>query len=84
LLGADAKTEFLSAKLLRDLPANDQRQDYLRARTEVRNGELCVEAFTIQDSSMLSILAKAHALIVRMPNAPAIKAGDPVSLLPLE
>jgi molybdopterin molybdotransferase len=43
-----------------------------------------VEAFTIQDSSMLSVLAKADALIVRTPNAPAAKAGDPVRILPLE
>jgi molybdopterin molybdotransferase len=75
---------LLTAKLIRDLPANDQRQDYLRARTEIRDGDLYVEAFTIQDSSMLSILAKANALIVRSPNAPVAKAGDPVSILPLE
>lgn len=84
LLGADAKNELLSAKLLRDLPANDQRQDYLRARTEIRDGELCVDVFTIQDSSMLSILAEANALIIRPPTAPAAKAGDRVSILPLE
>jgi molybdopterin molybdotransferase len=84
LLGANAKTELLAAKLLRDLPANDQRQDYLRARTEARAGELCVEPFAVQDSSMLSILAQANALIVRSPNAPAAKAGDPVNILPLE
>ncbi len=84
LLGADAKTELLSAKLLRHLPANDQRQDYLRARTQIRDGELCVDVFTIQDSSMLSILAEANALIIRPPTAPAAKAGDRVSILPLE
>ncbi|MGN6147279.1 MAG: molybdopterin molybdotransferase MoeA [Rhizomicrobium sp.] len=84
MLGTDVKNELHSAKLVDDLPANDQRQDYLRARTEVRGGELYVEAFTIQDSSMLSILAKANALIVRSPNAPTAKAGDTVSILPLE
>jgi molybdopterin molybdotransferase len=84
MLGTDAKTELLSARLIRDLPANDPRQDYLRARTEIRDGECCVEVFDVQDSSMLSTLAKADALIVRIPNAPAAKAGDPVSILPLE
>jgi molybdopterin molybdotransferase len=84
LLGANTKTEFLAAKLLHDLPANDQREDYLRAQTEIRNGELCAEAFAIQDSSMLSILAKADALIVRPPSAPAAKAGDRVTVLPLD
>jgi molybdopterin molybdotransferase len=84
MLGTDAKTELRSAKLIGDLPANDQRQDYLRARTEIRGGELYAEAFAIQDSSMLSILAGADALIVRAPNAAAAKAGDPVSILMLE
>jgi molybdopterin molybdotransferase len=50
----------------------------------MRDGELCVEAFAIQDSSMLSILAKADALIVRAPNAAAAKAGDSASVLLLE
>jgi molybdopterin molybdotransferase len=84
MLGTDAQTELRSARLIRALPANDRRQDYLRARTQIRDGERCVEAFTIQDSSMLSVLAKADALIVRTPNAPAAKAGDPVRILPLE
>jgi len=84
LLGTDAKSELLAARLTQDLPANDQRQDYLRARVEVRDGELFVEAFAIQDSSMLSILAKADALIVRSPNAPAAKAGDRADILLLE
>ena len=84
LLGTNAKAELRSAKLLRDLPANDTRQDYLRARTEIRDGELFAEAFAVQDSAMLSVLAKANALIVRSPNAPAAKAGDRVSILPLE
>ncbi|HEY2034108.1 MAG TPA: gephyrin-like molybdotransferase Glp [Rhizomicrobium sp.] len=84
MLGDEAKTESLSAKLLRDLPANDQRQDYLRAGTKIRDGELYVEAFAAQDSSMLNTLAKSDALIVRMPHAPAAKAGERVQILPLE
>ena len=84
MLGAETRTESFSAKLLHNLPANDQRQDYVRARTEIRNGELCVEAFDVQDSSMLSTLAKSDALIVRAPNAPAAKAGERTRILPLE
>ena len=84
MLGTTAKAELLSAKLLRDLPVNDQRQDYLRARTEIRNGELYVESFQVQDSSMLSTLAKSDALIVRAPQAPAVKRGERVRILPLE
>lgn len=83
MLGTEAKAEPLSAKLLRNLPANDQRQDYLRAGTKIRGGELCVDAFDIQDSSMLSILARSDALIIRAPYAPAAKAGERVGIIPL-
>ena len=84
MLGTDAGAELHTAKLLRNLPANEQRQDYLRARATLRNGELCVESFDIQDSSMLSTLARSDALIVRAPNAPAANAGEPVQVLLLE
>lgn len=83
LSGAAQTDETRSARLISDLPANDQRQDYLRARTEIRDGELWVEAFAVQDSSMLKALAQADALIVRAPGAAAAQAGAPVSILPL-
>jgi len=84
LLGTETDVALRSAKLLRDLHQNDQRQDYLRARTEVRDGELYVEAFDVQDSSMQRILAQSDALIVRTPLAPPLKAGEPVTILMLE
>lgn len=83
LSGAAQTDETRSARLMGDLPANDQRQDYLRARTEIRDGELWVEAFAVQDSSMLKALAQADALIVRAPGAAAAQAGARVSILPL-
>ncbi|MFN3890536.1 MAG: gephyrin-like molybdotransferase Glp [Beijerinckiaceae bacterium] len=67
-----------------DLPGNDQRQDYLRATLAgVEEGKAVVTAFTRQDSSMLGILARAHALIVRPPHAPPAKAGEPCRYIPL-
>ncbi|HEY8949062.1 MAG TPA: gephyrin-like molybdotransferase Glp [Rhizomicrobium sp.] len=84
LLGTDTDVPLRSAKLLRDLRQNDQRQDYLRARTEVRSGELFVEAFDVQDSSMQRMLAQSDALIVRTPHAPPLKAGESVAILTLE
>jgi molybdopterin molybdotransferase len=84
LSGAAQTDETRSARLISDLPANDQRQDYLRARTEIRDGELWAEAFAVQDSSMLKILAESDALIVRSPNAPAAKTGEQVSIVQLE
>lgn len=79
--GADATRP---AVLGADLPANDQRQDYLRATLSgLEDGQPVVTAFTRQDSSMLGILAQAHALIVRPPHAPPAKAGEPCRYLPL-
>jgi len=62
-----------------DLPANDRRQDYLRASlARAGDGSWLVTPMQRQDSSMLSLLAAADALAVRPPNAPAAKAGDPI------
>ncbi|MGN6515749.1 MAG: molybdopterin molybdotransferase MoeA [Rhizomicrobium sp.] len=83
-LGTDTRQPLHSARLSRALPANDQRQDYLRARTEIRGGELWVEAFPVQDSSMLSIFAKADALSVRAAHAGALEPGARVDVLLLD
>lgn len=61
--------------------ANDQRQDYMRARVVERDGTLVATPSPIQDSSMLRILAEAQALVVREPFAPAAIAGDPCRIL---
>jgi len=65
------------ALLGRDLPANDERADYLR--TALKNGPdgLVATPFGIQDSSMMLPLAQADGLLVREPHAPAAKAGTP-------
>ncbi len=70
------------AVLASDLPENDNRQDYLRARICGRkDGHPLVESFTRQDSSMLRILSEAQCLIVREAHAPAAKVGDPCRML---
>jgi molybdopterin molybdotransferase len=72
-----------TARLGRDLPANDQRQDYLRARLST-DGDLPVATpFDLQDSSVLSLLAAADALVIRPPFAPAAPAGSPVRIIRL-
>lgn len=83
MLGADTKAPLSAARLASGLPANDRRQDYIRARLELRDGELWAAPFAIQDSSMLTIIAAADALIVRAPQAPAAGAGERVDILPL-
>ena len=65
------------AVLASDLPENDSRQDYMRARIiGMQDGHPLVEAFGKQDSSMLRILSDAQCLIMREPHAPAAKAGE--------
>ena len=84
MLGTADEAETATAKLSADLKENDGRQDYVRARIEMKDGERFVTPFAIQDSSMLSVLARADALIVRKPRAPAEKAGETVSILLFE
>lgn len=85
LLGAaDLSMPTIDAVLGADLPANDQRQDYLRATlARGADGVQVATAFTRQDSSMLSVLTRADALLVRKPGAPALAAGSRVSVMPL-
>ena len=83
MLGTSPSTDSLRAKLASALPANDSRQDYIRARLELREGERWVSPFAVQDSSMLSVLAAADALIIRAPNAPAAAIGEAVEILAL-
>ncbi|QHO77032.1 molybdopterin molybdenumtransferase MoeA [Bradyrhizobium sp. CCBAU 051011] len=73
-----------SALLGRDLAANDQREDYLRARLEAReDGTLVAVPVNHQDSSLLGNLAAAQALVIRPPFAPAAAKGAPCELLRL-
>lgn len=72
------------AVLGRDLGANDQREDYLRARLEQRDdGALVALPVSHQDSSLLANLAAAQVLLVRAPFAPRAEAGTPCEVLRL-
>jgi molybdopterin molybdotransferase len=73
-----------AAVLGRDVGANDQREDYLRARLEVReDGTLVALPVNHQDSSLLANLAAAQALLVRAPFAPKAEAGSPCEIIRL-
>jgi molybdopterin molybdotransferase len=68
-----------------DLPANDERADYMRASLTRRpDGTLVATPFPVQDSSMLVPLAAADCLVVRAPHAPAEVAGNPCVLVKLD
>jgi molybdopterin molybdotransferase len=69
----------LPARLGDALPANDHRQDFLRAT--LRNGHVFTSS--VQDSSMLRTLARANCLLIRSPYAPAAEIGDTAEILPL-
>jgi molybdopterin molybdotransferase len=73
-----------TALLGRDIAANDLREDYLRARLEVRaDGVLIATPVDHQDSSLLGNLAAARALVIRAPYAPAAVAGSGCDILRL-
>ncbi len=64
--------------------ANDRREDFMRASFEYGpNGVLVATPFAAQDSSLLSVLAKAQCMLVRPPHAPAAEAGAPCRIVRL-
>ncbi|MEP3346054.1 MAG: gephyrin-like molybdotransferase Glp [Litoreibacter sp.] len=65
--------------LAQPMGANKQREHYMRA--VIADG--AVTAFERQDSSLLSVLASANALIVRPPNDPARQIGELVEVITL-
>lgn len=83
--GSFSRDRTLPGRLARALPANDERQDYLRARlTFTDDGSALVDALPRQDSSLTLPLAEADALLVRPPHAPAEAAGAPCRYLPID
>jgi molybdopterin molybdotransferase len=84
LLGTETAAPLKAVRLSMPLKANDSRQDYVRAMLEIRDGEAWAMPLPIQDSSMLSILARADCLIVRPPHAPAAEPGERVGVFPLD
>jgi molybdopterin molybdotransferase len=72
------------AVLGRDVAANDQREDYLRAALHERSGgPPQATPVSHQDSSLLANLSRADSLIVRPPHAPAAVAGAPCKVIRL-
>jgi molybdopterin molybdotransferase len=79
---ADVSLPTESAILGRDLPANDERADYLRATLHLEpDGQLIATPNPTQDSSMVGVLAKSDCLVIREPYAPAAAAGTACTVL---
>jgi molybdopterin molybdotransferase len=71
------------ARLGRDVPANDERADYLRAILTMGPDGPIATPVAAQDSSLMAPLARAHCLVIREPHAPAGAAGSPCVILKL-
>lgn len=84
LQGQPASKHLPKAALDGSLGENDRRQDYVRAVARLDgDGDLIVTPLTLQDSSMLRMLAQANCLIVRPPFALALGRGDACRVLML-
>lgn len=79
----DAEPAPVPARLGRDLPANDERADYLRATLANGPDGPIATPVAAQDSSLMAPLARADCLVIREPNAPAAIAGSPCVILKL-
>jgi molybdopterin molybdotransferase len=84
MLGLPPTLRIVTAKLGAAMPANDGREDYVRAKLTGRDGDRIATPFPVQDSSMLGALAAADALIVRAIRAPAAPPGEHVRVLLLD
>jgi molybdopterin molybdotransferase len=83
LLGRPTGDPTEPALLATGMPANDHRQDYVRATMKQVDGLPLVSPLPKQDSSQLSVLASADCLVIRPPNAPAAAAGSPCRIIRL-
>jgi molybdopterin molybdotransferase len=81
---ADTAIPMAKAKAALALRANNFREDFLRATLATDEaGDPVATALPVQDSSMLSALARAGCLIRRPPGAAAVEAGAWVPIVPL-
>tara|TARA_Y100000588_G_C14220516_1_gene910771 strand:- start:471 stop:1685 length:1215 start_codon:yes stop_codon:yes gene_type:complete len=77
-----SNSERSYATLTIPLPPNDEREDFLRAKTNFNKEEgLTVTPFPKQDSSMVSLLASSDCLVVRAPNAKKASEGETVEII---
>ncbi|MCV2892156.1 gephyrin-like molybdotransferase Glp [Lentibacter sp. XHP0401] len=72
-----APSQRFTATLSKPLEANGPREHYMRARVE--NGRIAAESR--QDSALLSVLAKANALLIRPPHDSARGVDETVEYI---
>ena len=83
--GADPTLRMVRARLAAPLPKGGPREHWMRgALTVSPDGVVTAEPFPDQESSLVSVFARADGLIRRPIGAPPAAAGDPVEVLRLE
>ncbi len=83
-LGRPTGLPTIRAPLAVPLPANDEREDYMRASwTREDDGPPRVTPAARQDSSMFATFARADLLLRRPPHDPPRAAGDEVEVVEL-
>ncbi|HXD46902.1 MAG TPA: gephyrin-like molybdotransferase Glp [Pseudolabrys sp.] len=80
---ADLERPRETARLGRDLPANDEREDYLRAVLTFDPDGPVATPVSSQDSSLMAPLSRSGCLVIRPPNAPAAATGSSCVILKL-
>ena len=73
----DTRPAPQTATLIEPIPENGPRAHYMRAIVE--GGRVTV--FDRQDSSLLTVLSQANALVIRPPHDPALPAGADISFI---
>jgi molybdopterin molybdotransferase len=85
MLGLLPRGPLPTARLGTTLPANDGRQDYLRASLQRdASGDAVATPLPVQDSAQLRAFAEAQCLILRPPMARPAERGEQVSIVPLD
>jgi molybdopterin molybdotransferase len=80
----DPRPPFRAGVLAQRVERNAERDDFVRARSELRGGELVLTPVSGQESHMIVRAAAADA-IAHIPRGPgAVEAGDAVRYLPLD
>ena len=82
--GADPSPRLERARLTAPMKPNTPREHWVRAGlSSGDDGALLVRPFPEEDSSLVSVFARADALLRRPPSAPAAAAGEVVEVLRL-
>ena len=83
MLGLDPGPVMEQAQLATPLPSNGPREHWMRAKLENRLGMTVATPFRDQDSSLVSVFARADALICQPAQSGGLEAGSLVQILRL-